>query len=164
MNLETTLFFAASFGDILEPDVLVFLVPIVAIVMGIAIGALAIFLNYHRKKEMFALYHQERMAAIDKGVELPALPDALFYGDDKSPVAHNPRRQLLKGLVWLFVGLGALIALYATRNDRYLFSLIPIGVGLAYLIYYFVAGKKEAEALEAAQKTAAAAPLQSQRV
>jgi len=43
-----------------------------------------------------------------------------------------------------------MVALRATTNDFALSSAVPIGIGLAYLIYDFVAGRKEAEASEAA--------------
>jgi hypothetical protein len=129
--------------------ILALFIPIIAIILGIGIAMLAIFLSYRRRKETFALYHQERMAALDKGVELPPLPDFLLSENGKSVGPYNPRRLLLKGLVWLFIGIGLGLALWQTVSlDWALFSLIPIGIGLAHLIYYFVEGKKEAEALE----------------
>lgn len=131
-----------------SPGGIVFLIPIIAIVMGIGIGMLAIFLNYRKRKEIFALYHQERMAALDKGTEPAPLPKEFFTDDNTQP--YSPRRNLLKGLVWLFVGLALLIAIYKIGEpDAALFALIPIGVGLAFLIYYFAVGRKEAEAFEA---------------
>ncbi len=54
-------------------------------------------------------------------------------------------------MVWLFIGLAATVAVYAMFDLRHaLFGLIPIGIGLAHLIYYFVEGKKEAEAADQA--------------
>jgi hypothetical protein len=106
---------------------------------------------------MFTLYHQERMAAIEKGVELPPLPDALLTEDGKPLQPYNPRRHLLKGLAWFFVGLGAGVGLWATVDYTWaLFSLVLIGIGLAHLIYYAVEGRKEAETLEQAKLTTAA--------
>ncbi len=61
---------------------------------------------------------------------------------------YNPRRRLFKGLVWLFVGFGLGVAVWATVELRWaLFALAPIGIGLAHLIYYFVEGKKGAPAI-----------------
>jgi hypothetical protein len=134
----------------LAPLIAIF-IPIVAIVMGVAIGMLAIVTNYRRRKELFTLYHQERMAAIEKGMELPELPPAWLTEDGLADeaVPYNPRRHLLKGLVWLFVGIGLGVAVYATVEFRWaLFALAPIGIGLAHLIYYFVEGKKEAAPIE----------------
>jgi hypothetical protein len=115
------------------------------------------------------------MAAIEKGAELPAEPP------DKVPIPWSPRVYLLRGLVWLFTGIGLAVFLLGislsvgshqeTIEDRLLraqnlrregapedevkqlinskepvrkdfpegfalIGLIPIGVGLAYIIYY----------------------------
>ena len=132
----------------MEPETLALLIPIISIIMGIGIGMLAIYLGYRKRKELFDLYHQERMAAIEKGIECPPWPDRLLGDEDAPP---SPRRHLLKGLVWLFIGLAGTVAVYATFDLRHaLFGLIPIGIGLAHLIYYFVEGKREAEAAEQA--------------
>ena|SRR5205085_6608159 len=129
--------------------VLALMIPMVAIVMGVGVAFLAIYLSYRRRKELFTMFHQERMAAIEKGLELPPLPDALLTEDGKALQPYNPRRHLLKGLAWSFVGIGAGAGLWETvGRDWALFSLVPIGIGVAQLIYYFVEGKKEAEALE----------------
>ncbi len=134
---------APIFAADMEPLLALF-IPIIAIVMGIGIAALTVYLNYRKRKEMFALYHQERMLALEKGVELPPLPDDLLTDEGMSARAYNPRRHLLKGLVWLFIGLGLIVALYAVVDPRKaLFGLIPAGIGLAHLIYYAVEGKKE---------------------
>jgi len=131
------------------------LIPVIAIVMGIGFGTVTIFLNYRKRSEMFALYHQERMAAIEKGIELPPLPAEFFAENGK---VRPPHGRLLSGLVWLFIGLSLMVALYFTHSNGALFGLIPTAIGLAYLIYYFAVGKKEAEALEAARKARAAGP------
>jgi hypothetical protein len=131
------------------PHIIALFIPVIAIVMGIGLAMLVIYLQYRKRRETFALYHQERMAALDKGVELPPLPDFLFTDDSRPPRTYNPRRHLFKGLVWLFSGLGLGAALWAVEDwEVALFSLILIGIGLAHLIYYFLEGKKEAEALE----------------
>jgi hypothetical protein len=136
-------------------DIIPLLIPIVAIVMGIGIGMLAIYLNYRKRKEMFALYHQERMAAIDKGIELPPLPDAFFYDDGKAPSPHGT---LLSGLILVFIGVTLFIALYFMVQIRIaLFALVPLGIGLALLIYYFAVDRKRAKELEAEKKAKSAA-------
>jgi hypothetical protein len=116
------------------------------------------------------------MAALEKGAELPAEPA------ERPPVPWSPRVYLLRGLVWLFTGIGLVTFLLGlslsigsrpvTLEDRLwhaqnlrhngateeeikqylsegkdsvrrempegiaLIGLIPMGVGLAYLIYY----------------------------
>ena len=49
-------------------------IPIVAIVMGIGIGMLAIWSEHKRKAQLLEQNHRERMQAIEKGLELPPLP------------------------------------------------------------------------------------------
>jgi len=127
-----------------------FLVPIFAIVFGCGIAMVAIYTNYRKRRDIYSLHHRERMAAIEKGVEVPPLPEA-FFTEETTP--YSPRRNLLKGLVWLMLGLTALLALYQEGDeDVAWFGLIPMGIGAAYLIYYFAVGRKEAEALELAAK------------
>lgn len=137
----------------MRPELLIplmgLMIPILIVVVGGSAALLAIALGYRRRKEIFAMYHQERMAAIEKGVDLPPLPDALLTDDGRPARPYHPRRHLLRGLVWLFVGIGLGLALLGTVALNWaLFSLVPVGIGLAHLIYYFVEGKKEAEALE----------------
>ena len=91
------------------------------------------------------LAHLQRMAAIEKGIDLPPLSMALL---EEGRRYRRRSSSLLCGLVWLFIGVGIMVALYATDEGSRtaLFGAIPAGVGLAYLIYYFAEGKKvEAE-------------------
>lgn len=139
------------------PAFLVLLVPIIALIAGIGIGMFRIYLNYRNRKEMFAMYHQERMAAIDKGIELPPLPEDFFREESGKPRCRSPHRTLLGGLILVFVGLALFLALYLTTlptnagGNVSLFALIPIGIGLALLIYYFIVGRRVAEDMEAEQ-------------
>jgi hypothetical protein len=135
-----------------DPVAMSFVIPILSIVLGIGVAVLAITLSYLKRKHIFTLYHQERMAALDKGVDLPPLPESLL-SEDNGP--RNPRRLLLRGLVWLFLGVAVIISVYAFAGLRLaLFGLIPAGIGLATLIYYAVAGKAEAD-LHDQERTAA---------
>jgi hypothetical protein len=125
----------------------------------------------HRNLQMF---HQERMAALEKGTTIP-------IGHALAP--WSPRIYLLRGLLWSFAGAALIISLLgiaaATRRpesaestlwrakslaqslnmsaeeakqiiekDRdtgrngmprsvALLGLIPLGVGLAYLVFYY---------------------------
>jgi hypothetical protein len=128
-----------------------------------------------RKQQM---YHQERMAALDKGLPVPKA---------HTPAPWSPRVYLLRGLMWSFAGIALSVFLLGialtpqrpqspenilwraknlaqnvgvtteeakqiiekdpnTRQDRMplglpLLGLIPIGVGLAYLIFYYTGDK-----------------------
>ena len=138
-------------------EVLALMIPIISIIMGLGIPIVAIITDYAKRRKVYELHHKERLAAIDKGIELPPLPIELFGAGPKG----RPR-YLLRGLIWLFVGLGTLVALAGiTRSEAekiWLLGFIPIGVGLAYLIYYFVEGKRvQEEAARAGEE----APLQT---
>ncbi len=141
----------------MNPDTIAVFIPIIAIILGLGTGMLAMYLNYQRRKDMFALYHQQRMAAIEKGIELPPLPDNLFLENGRH-FERSPHRTLLIGLILLFIGLTLYPALHFSGvrtdegGDAALFALIPAGIGVAYLIYYFTVGRKLAAAMEAEQR------------
>ena len=120
-------------------------IPIFGILFGIG-GPVAIVvvwftLNYRKRRRLMELHHTERMAAIERGMEIPPLPIELIDG------RSTPKRRstaLLPGLVWFFIGLAFVVgALAGNDEDIPVFAgLIPLGIGLAYLIYYFVEGRK----------------------
>jgi hypothetical protein len=118
------------------------LIPIFGIVFGIgvplSIPIVFAVLNYRKRRRLMELHHAERMAAIERGMDVPPLPLELLDGQS----AKRRRTSLLPGLVWLFVGLAVLISLGKVGEEEAIFGLIPTGVGLAYLIYYFFEGRK----------------------
>jgi len=123
----------------MDEEILALFIPIIAIFMSLLIPIVFAIVDYRRRRALVEATHKERMAAIERGMELPPMPEALFQ-------SMKPARRssyLLPGLIWLFVGIGLFTALGAVAGDevRY-FGLIPIGVGLAFLIYYFVEGRK----------------------
>jgi hypothetical protein len=123
----------------MNEEVVAVFIPIVAIIMSLSIPIVLAIVDYRRKRDIVEANHKERMAAIERGMELPALPES-FYQSIK-PARRSS--YLLPGLVWLFVGLGIFVALGAIAGaDVRMFGLIPAGVGLALLIYHFVEGRK----------------------
>jgi hypothetical protein len=121
-------------------EVIAVLIPIVAIVLGIGIGMLSLYLDYRKKREFFELHHKERMAAIEKGMEVPPLPVEFFQ--DPRRRQRTPGDYLRRGLVWLLVGGALTVALPKTGSHNNLWGLVPAAVGLAYLIYYFFEGQR----------------------
>ena len=108
------------------------LIPIVAIVMGIGIGMLKLALDYRNRREMFKLHHAERLAAIEKGVEVAPLPPE-FFQTYRRP---NPGRAstLRSGLIWLLVGCALCVALYfGSGHEDAWWGLLPAAVGAANL-------------------------------
>lgn len=152
--------------------------PEVVIILMVLSAAAIIIWSLMLRYKRHEMRHKERMTAIEKGAELPADPP------EKPPVPWSPRVYLLRGLIWLFTGMGLsafLLGLSLTivshpqnfedrlwraqnlrrngateeevkqflnqsqnqnapRNEFpagvSMIGLIPMGVGLAYLIYY----------------------------
>jgi hypothetical protein len=130
------------------------LIPIIAIVMGCGIPLLSIYLDYRKRREIFSLHHHERMAAIEKGLELPPLPRELLIDKEAREKAGSPHSDLGWGLFWLLGGAALLAALYFNSSpSTSLYALIPIAIGVHYLIYYLTVGKKEALAVETEHRT-----------
>lgn len=103
----------------------------------------------HDKRRMI---HRERLAAIEKGVELPAMELEV------SRRSWNVQRYLLiAGWSFIFTGVavfttitmvtlgqapGQTLSGYPAQGTQYL-ALIPIGVGVGHLITYWVGRKRE---------------------
>src|SRR5436305_12669854 len=84
--------------EILVPA-LTMLVPIVSVAMSLGALIIWIVVWYRRRMHEIDCRHKERMAAIEKGLELP--PESL-----PQPAQMPPRsRYLLRGLIRLGVGL-----------------------------------------------------------
>lgn len=127
-------------------------VPIFAIVFTFGIpGTIVVVwiaLNYRQRRRLMELHHAERMAAIERGMDIPPLPIELIDGRS---IPKRRRTALLPGLVWFFIGLAFVIGTLTSGYEDILLigGLIPLGIGLAYLIYYFVEGRTlEAKWLE----------------
>jgi len=134
------------------------LVPLVAIIFGtgipLSIPIIWICLNYRKRRRLMELSHTERMAAIERGMEVPPLPLELIDGR-----STRRRSSLLPGLVWFFIGLAMVAGSLSSGEELpVVFGLVPLGIGLAYLIYYAVEGRhvearqQEQEARERAER------------
>jgi hypothetical protein len=122
------------------PQITALMIPIVAIVMGIGIAMLALVLDYRKKRDMFAMHHKERLAAIEKGMEVPPLPPEFFQNGNRR--SCTPATNLRRGLVCLLVGAAIMVALYNTLDRNYLWGLIPVAIGIANLLTYLVESRK----------------------
>ena len=124
-----------------------YLVPVVAIIFSIglplSIPIIYLALSYRRRRQLLELHHAERMAAIERGMEVPPLPpDVLGAGGAR-------RSTLLPGLIWLLVGLALTAGLHEVRGSGLeglaVWGLVPTAVGVAFLIYYFVEDRKHSQ-------------------
>ena len=112
------------------------LIPILSVTVSLAALIVWIVMWHRRRIHEVDCRHKERMAAIEKGLELP--PESL-----PQPQQVPPRsRYLLRGLIWLGVGLAITFGghdwLQAPIGGA---GWIPVAVGVAYLIFYFVEGR-----------------------
>jgi hypothetical protein len=117
----------------MNPAVIGVFIPIVAILAGVGAGMFALFINYRQRVTRAELRHRERLAAIEKGLELPPDPP------DVDPRERDDGRYLRNGLVLIAVGVSVTAALMSLPEQvPFLFGLIPAAIGLAELIYYVV--------------------------
>ena len=129
---------------------MVFSIPIIAIVGGITV---AIVKSIGRQR-LIELAQQERIAAIQRGVDvskLPPLPSAALDDDDLAmgvPLAERDRRRaqglLIGGIVTLFAGAGIMGFLSVVENDgnAWAVGIIPASVGLALLLSAWIVKPK----------------------
>src|SRR5437868_13351683 len=111
--------------EILVPA-LTMLVPIVSVAMSLGALIIWIVVWYRRRVHEIDCRHKERMAAIEKGLELP--PESLPQPEQMPPRS----RYLLRGLIWLGLGL----ALTFGVHERFgpltgSFGWIAVDVGAA---------------------------------
>lgn len=92
------------------------------------------------------LRHQERLTAMEKGIDLTvlALSDPFRI--------QNYRAYLLRGLLWLLAGLAITLCLAVLTPPLFdgprstaLLGLIPVSVGVAYLIFYWSENRRAAD-------------------
>ena len=129
----------------MDPGVIGVFIPIVAIVMGIGIGMLAIWSEHKRKAQLLDQNHRERMHAIEKGIELPPLPPNLV-STSNGPSTSSAAKSLRNGIMLTLIGLLLYVAIGKSGGDEgALFGLIPAAVGVANLVYAAIQWSKEKE-------------------
>ena len=66
---------------------------VLATALGVGIGMLALWIDYRKKRDIFELHHKERMLAIERGMEVPPLPEALQWRMSDAPAHPVPFRK-----------------------------------------------------------------------
>ena len=129
--------------------VLPFFIPLVAIIMGIGVGMLALWLDHQKKMHIFELHHKERLMAIERGMEVPPLPVEFFLERGKSETSLDSN--LRWGLILFLLGLAIATALILNGDSSSAsWGLIPIAIGLAQLIFYSI-GRRQAPGVDASE-------------
>ena len=118
-------------------------IPIVAIVMGIGIGMLAIWSEHKRKAQLLEQNHRERMHALEKGIELPPLP-ANLVGGSNGPSTATAAKSLRSGIMLTLIGVLLYFAIWtAGGHEGALFGLIPAAIGIANFVYAGILWQQE---------------------
>ena len=124
----------------MNPEVIAVFVPIVAILAGIAVAIVGMLASHRLRLQRAEFRHRERIAAIERGLELP--PDPPEF----DPRRSDDSRFLRHGLVLVALGIavtGGLMQLPGT-SVPYIFGLIPAACGVAYLLYYAIRRRQRA--------------------
>ncbi len=118
----------------MSPAIVGVFIPIIAIVAGIAVAIVGMLASHRQRLQRADLRHRERLAAIEKGLELPPDPP------DVDPRAGDDARFLRHGLVLLAIGVTVTAAMIQIpdKDLPWLFGFIPGAIGIAYLLYFFI--------------------------
>jgi hypothetical protein len=113
------------------------------IVAALAAAFIGFYYFRHRERQRrLETVHQERMAAMDKGIPLPELP----IDPPRTPRPPDPHTPLIMGIVWLALGGGAMISLAllpAAEKQMYWPLPLPLALlGVGFLLYYFLAKRE----------------------
>jgi hypothetical protein len=137
-------------------DVAIVWVAIIAAVSGTYVFQLW---SRHQRRMMV---HRERLAAIEKGIELPPLEQEI-----RRNTWNVQRLLLLAGLIWLSIGIAAFPLLFSIANRSFWIpwgythdgnpyfadfvipdgtqwiALAPIGIGISHVIVYLLGRQKD---------------------
>jgi hypothetical protein len=151
----------------MSTETLGLLIPFFAIGLGIATMITWLVLWHRHRLRDLEMRHAERMAAIQQGMEPPDMqappppgaypppppgaypPPPGVYPPSPPPYdpyaprprryrGQDPARYLLRGLVWLGIGLALSFGRGPWDSGLGQFGWIAVAVGVAYLIYYGV--------------------------
>jgi hypothetical protein len=121
----------------MEIEHMALMIPILGIVLGVAVAIIAIVASHREKLKRTELRHRERLAAIERGIELPP--------DPEPDVDARKGNSLKSGLTGLFIGVVLYFALREVADPAVaLFGLFPAAFGVANLISYFVESRRKA--------------------
>ena len=116
---------------------------------GIIVAALAaalvayLYFRHVERQRRLEIIHQERLAAMEKGIPLPEIP----LDPPRVPRPPDPRAPLVHGVVWLALGGGAVLALRlaGARLDTSALWPLPLPLvflGIGLILYYALASNR----------------------
>jgi hypothetical protein len=102
-------------------------------------------MQYRLKRRRTEIIHQERMAAMEKGIPLPEFPNfdlgpSPFLLTRLAAKPVSPQASLLTGIIFLCVSVGGMIVLFFLLPlNKHLYWILPLPlalVGIGLLLYY----------------------------
>ena len=114
------------------------------LIMAALAGALVAYLYFRHveRRRRLEIIHQERVAAMDKGIPLPELP--LDPAKDSKPA--DPRAPLMHGLVWVSLGIGGMLALafgpFPNGSSTWPLPMPLVTLGGGLILYYLLASER----------------------
>ena len=111
------------------------------IVAAVAAAIVAYLYFGHRERQRrLEVVHQERLAAMEKGIPLPEFP----LDPPKVLTPPDPRAFLMHGIVWLALGGGAMLALRLIEPLNGVWPLpLPLALlGVGLILYYALASER----------------------
>ena len=122
------------FADTLSADTLAVMIPITAIMGGIAVAIVGIIMGSRRKE----LEHKERIIAMEKGIAIPEPPKV-----ECRPTYQSNRTG---GFVMTLIGIALTVALWTVAGATGgVWGFVPLAIGIGLLISSAIE-KKEHEA------------------
>ena len=134
---------------------------IIAVALIVSTSAAYVFQLWIRHQRRL-MVHRERLAALDKGIELPPLEQEMKRGS-----WNVQQLLLLAGLIWISIGIAAFPLLFSIANRSFpvpwgythdgnpffanmmipdgtqWVALAPIGIGISHVIVYLVGKQKD---------------------
>jgi hypothetical protein len=94
-----------------------------------------VYFSHQERKRRLEILHEERLAAIEKGIPLPELPlDPPTVG-----APQDAPFSLFPGIALLTFGVGSMVAFLMTRElaDYWMLPLPFVFMGVGFILYHF---------------------------
>lgn len=131
----------------MNPAVLGVFIPIISIILSLSLAMLMVYLKYRRDTEALKLSHAERLAALEKGIELPLPPSPLSRIEELREARRTRiSGQRTAGLCLLFAGMAITLSIWQSAGENYWWGMVPGSIGLALILASLIDAREERNA------------------